>query len=127
MKKQLISSGAIWENKVGYSRAVKYGNVIEVSGTTSVNDGQPFLPYDYYGQTLRIYEIISQALQQGDASLDDIVRIRVFVVDITQWEHVAKAHATLFSEIRPAMTMVGVSGLIDPRLVVEIEATAIIQ
>jgi enamine deaminase RidA (YjgF/YER057c/UK114 family) len=127
MKKQLISSGAIWEKKVGYSRAVKYGNVIEVSGTTSVNDGQPFLPYDYYGQTLRIYEIISQALQQGGASLDDIVRIRVFVVDITQWESVAKAHATLFSEIRPAMTMVGVQGLIDPRLVVEIEATAIIQ
>jgi enamine deaminase RidA (YjgF/YER057c/UK114 family) len=127
MQKQLISSGAIWEKKVGYSRAVKVGNVIEVSGTTSVKDGEPYLPHDYYGQTLRIYEIINDALAQAGSSLDDIVRIRVYVEDITQWEFVAQAHASLFADIRPAMTMVGVAGLIDPRLVVEIEATAIIQ
>lgn len=127
MQKQLISSGAIWEKKIGYSRAVKIGDVIEVSGTTSVKDGEPYLPHDYFGQTLRIYEIINDALHQVGSSLNDIVRIRVFVVDITQWELVARAHATLFAEIRPAMTMVGAAGLIDPRLVVEIEATAIIQ
>ncbi len=127
MTKKLISSGAVWEHTIGYSRAVKMGNVIEVSGTTSVKDGKPHLPNDYYGQTKRIYEIIKDALREADATLQDVVRVRVYVVDINQWEAVAKAHAELFSEIRPAMSMIGIAGLIDPSLVVEIEITAIIN
>jgi enamine deaminase RidA (YjgF/YER057c/UK114 family) len=127
MTKQLISSGAVWESKIGYSRAVKVGNIIEVSGTTSVKDGHPYLPNDYYGQTKRIYEIIADALAQGQASLADIIRVRVFVTDINHWEEVARAHAELFTDIRPAMSMIGIAGLIDPALVVEIEVTAIVN
>ncbi len=127
MAKTLISSGAIWEDKIGYSRAVKVGNIIEVSGTTSMKDGSPYAIGDYYGQTKRIYEIINEALGKAGSSLEDIVRVRVFVLDITKWEEVGKVHAELFSTIKPAMSMIGIAAFIDPALLVEIEVTAIIN
>ena len=124
--RQLISSGAPWESTVGYSRAVRVGNVVEVAGTTA-QDGDGVTGADAYAQTKRALEKIGDALAAAGASFADVVRTRLFVTDISQWEAVGRAHGEVFGDIRPASSMVEVNALIDPRMLVEIEATAIIS
>ena len=120
-----ISSGAKWEAIVGYSRAVRAGNVVEVAGTTAVNDhGEVIGPNDPYAQTLFVLGKIEKALLEAGVTLADVVRTSIFVTDISQWEAVGRAHGEFFRDIRPAATMVEVKGLIDPALMVEIEVTA---
>ena len=121
-----ISSGAPWEAIVGYSRAVKIGNTIEVSGTVAVENDQLIGLGDPYIQTEVILRKIENVLKQAGASLTDVVRTRIFVTDISQWEAVGRAHGAFFGEIRPCTTMVEVARLIAPEYMVEIEATAIL-
>ena len=127
MTKRLnISSGAKWEDIVGYSRAVRVGNVIEVAGTSAVDENNRVVGLDDpYEQTMFILFKIEKALSQAGASLTDVVRTRMFVTDISQWEEIGRAHGMYFKEIKPAATMVEVKALISPELVVEIEVTAI--
>lgn len=125
--RQNISSGAPWEDKVGYCRAVKIGNVIEVSGTVAVIDGQTVGVGDAYSQTKRCLEIIEQALKEAGANLSDVIRTRIYVTNISLWEEVAKAHSEYFKSIKPATTMVEVSRLMHKEFLVEIEASAIVQ
>lgn len=122
-----IASGAKWEEFVGYSRALRIGNTIEVSGTVSLKDDKVFGLGDPYLQTKRIIEIIDEVLQKLDASLRDVTRTRMYVTDISKWEEVGRAHGEAFGDIRPATSMVEVSALIDKEFFVEIEATAIIS
>lgn len=120
--RQLISSDAPWEATVGYSRV---GNVVEVAGTTA-QDGDAVTGTDVYIQTQRALEKIREALAAAGASLQDVVRTRIFVTNISQWEAVGQAHGEVFADIRPVSSMREVKALIDPRLLVEIEATAIV-
>ena len=120
-----ITSGAQWEDVVGYSRATKIGNTIEVSGTVSIKDGKTIAVGDPYGQTKRILEIIRDTLEQAGASMRDVIRTRIYVTNIADWEQVGKAHGEVFAGIKPATSMVEVSKLISPEFLVEIEATAI--
>lgn len=125
-KRQLISSGAPWEDIVGYSRAVRVGNVVEVAGTTAVDEsGQVVGAADPATQTRYILQKIERALEQAGARLADVVRTRMFVTDIAQWEAIGRAHGEFFKDIKPVATLVQISALIDPELLVEIEATAI--
>jgi enamine deaminase RidA (YjgF/YER057c/UK114 family) len=127
MTRQLVSSGAKWEPLVGYSRAVRVGNHIYIAGTTASSpDGAPLHPGDPAAQTREILRRIEWALAQAGASLRDVVRTRIYVTDIQRWEGVGRVHGEFFKNVRPACTMVEVSGLIDPALAVEIEAEAII-
>jgi enamine deaminase RidA (YjgF/YER057c/UK114 family) len=126
MKRVNLSSGAVWEDIVGYSRAVKVGNIIEVSGTTSAQDGKIIGVGDPYLQTKFIIEKIEKSLIQLGASLEDVIRTRMFVTDINQWNEYGKAHQEFFGKIKPAATMVEVKSLIDPDMLIEIEVTAVI-
>ena len=128
MRKRLnISSNAKWENTVGYSRAVRIGNVVEVAGTTAI-DGETLIGRgNVYEQTKYILQKIEKALNDAGAKLHDVIRTRIYVTDISQWEQVGKAHGEFFAEIKPATTMVEVKALIVPGILVEIEATAIIE
>lgn len=123
--KQLISSGSPWEDVVGYSRAVKIGNIVEVAGTTAMNGDELIGRGDMYAQTVYIFKKIEKALQEAGATLQDVVRTRMFVTDITQWELAGKAHGEFFKNIKPVATMVEVSRLINDDLLIEIEVTAI--
>ncbi|MFC6996853.1 RidA family protein [Rufibacter roseus] len=122
--RQLFSSGAPWEGTVGYSRAVKVGPIIEVAGTTAVENGQVVGAGDAYAQTKCILQKIEKVLQEAGASLEHVTRTRMFVTDISQWEEIGRAHGEFFGQIRPATTMVEVKALIDPALLVEIEVSA---
>lgn len=128
MSRQLISSGTPWEASVGYSRAVRVGNQIFVSGTTASDEaGQTVSVGDAYGQTQFILRKIESALNEAGAGLNDVVRTRIFVTDISRWEEVGKAHGEVFASIRPTATMVEVKGLINPDHLVEIEVDAVIN
>jgi enamine deaminase RidA (YjgF/YER057c/UK114 family) len=128
MSKQLISSGTTWEKKFGYSRAVKTGNFVFVAGTTAVDEaGDVIGGDDPYKQAIFVYQKIEKALAEAGASMKDIVRIRTFITDIKRWEEVAKAQGEIFENIRPAATLVEVSALVRPELLVEIEADALIE
>lgn len=124
--KQLISSGSPWEDVVGYSRAVRVGNIVEVAGTTAMDGDVLVGRGDIYAQFIFIFKKIERALQQAGASMQHVVRTRMFVTDISQWELVGRAHGTFFKDIKPVATMVEVNRLIDDDLLVEIEVTAII-
>ena len=122
-----VSSGAKWEDIVGYSRAVRIGNVVEVAGTTSVDgEGNIIGSGDPYAQAKFILAKIEKALNDAGATMADVIRTRMYVVDITQWEQIGRAHGEVFRAIKPAATMVEVSALIQPELLVEIEVTAVI-
>ena len=122
-----ISSGAPWESKVGYSRAIVVDGRSLVSGTAPVDtDGSVFAPGDAYAQARRCLEIIVAALAEAGASANDVVRTRMFVTDIARWEEFGRAHGEFFAEVRPATSMVEVAGLIDPDMLIEIEAEAIV-
>ena len=125
---QRVFSGSPWEKTVGYCRALKAGNHIFVSGTAPVaEDGKTFAPGDAYAQTQRCFEIIESALDKAGASMSDVVRTRMYVVDISRWEEVGRAHGEIFAEHPPVTTMVEISKLIDPEMLVEVEVDAIIQ
>jgi enamine deaminase RidA (YjgF/YER057c/UK114 family) len=122
-----ISSGSPWEDIIGYSRAVRMGNIIEVSGTTAIDGDILIGKGNIYEQTLFIFNKIDKALQQAGASLQHVIRTRMYVTDIALWEEVGKAHAHFFADIKPAATMVEVSKLIHADLLIEIEVTAIVN
>ncbi len=124
--KQHITSGAPWEKKVGYSRAIRIGNCIEVSGTTSTKNGEVSGVGDMYLQAITYLQIIQRAIEEAGGKISDVVRTRIYVTNIGKWEEAGKAHGEFFSEIRPATTLVEVSNLIHPDMLIEIEATAII-
>jgi enamine deaminase RidA (YjgF/YER057c/UK114 family) len=128
MKRTNYSSGAKWESIVGYSRAVRIGNLIEVTGTVAVDDnGNVVGKDDAYKQTDFILRKIENVLSQAGASLTDVVRTRMFVTDISRWEEYGKAHGEFFKDIRPCTSMIEVKGLIDKDYLIEIEATAVVS
>jgi enamine deaminase RidA (YjgF/YER057c/UK114 family) len=126
MKRQNISSGTAWEDMIGYSRAVRIGNTIEVAGTTATDGDLVIGKGNAYEQTKFILRKIEKALHEAGATLTDVIRTRMYVTDITQWQEIGRAHGEVFKTIKPASTMVQVSALINPDLIIEIEATAIL-
>ncbi len=123
--KEIFSSGAPWEEIVGYSRAVRVGNVVEMSGTIALDrNGNSMGVGDPYKQTVEIIKIAKGVLEKAGSSLEDVIRTRIYVTDISMWEEVGNAHGEFFREIKPATSMVEVSGLIRPESLVEIEFSA---
>jgi enamine deaminase RidA (YjgF/YER057c/UK114 family) len=123
--RQNISSGAKWEDIVGYSRAVRVGNQLEISGTVAINDQGVVGKGDFYAQTKYILQKIDGVLHQAGFTLSDVVRTRMYVTDISRWEEVGKAHGEFFGKIKPATSMIQVSAFIEPDYLVEIEVTAV--
>lgn len=127
MKRKNISSGTKWEDLVGYSRAVRVGNIIEVSGTAPVDGDKIIGIGNAYEQTKFCLQKIEKALLKAGATVNDVVRTRMFVTDISRWEEYGKAHGEFFKDIKPVTSMIEVKSLIAPQMLIEIEATAIIQ
>jgi len=128
MERQNISSGSPYEKPVGYSRAVRIGNQIAVSGTAPIgDDGKPAYPGDLYRQTVRCLEIIFNAIREAGGKPEHILRTRVYLTDISRWEEAAKAHGESFSDIRPACTFVEVNRLVEKEWLVEIEADCLVE
>jgi enamine deaminase RidA (YjgF/YER057c/UK114 family) len=121
------SSGAVWEDTVGYSRAVRVGDLIEISGITSVDGDKVLGAGDPYEQTKVIIKKLSSVLKEAGGSLSDIIRVRIYVVNIDHWEKISKAYSDIFQSIKPAAAMVEVSSLISPDLIVKMEATAMLN
>ncbi|MCZ8512802.1 RidA family protein [Paenibacillus filicis] len=126
MDRKTVSTGSPWEPVVGYSRAIRVGNTIEVAGTTAMKNGEVVGKNNAYMQTKWILQQIEETLQQLGAGMKDVVRTRMFVTDISGWEEIGRAHGEFFKDIRPVATMVEVKALIDPDLLIEIEAQAIV-
>jgi len=126
IKRNKTFSGTPWEPKVGYARAVQVGDVVHVSGTTGTDpSGKVLAPGDMYAQTVQSIRNIESALQRLGLGLEHVVRTRIYVTDINRWEEAAKAHAEFFGQIHPATSMIGVARLVDPEMLVEIEAQAV--
>jgi enamine deaminase RidA (YjgF/YER057c/UK114 family) len=125
MERRLVSDGTEWERQVGYSRAVRAGDTVHVAGTTATDDdGDPVAPGEPYEQTRHALGLVAEALDEAGAGVDDVVRTRLYVTDIDDWEAVGRAHGEVFGDVRPAATMVEVEALIDPDLCVEVEVVA---
>ena len=127
MERQLVASGTDWEAHVGYSRAVRAGDQVHVSGTTPVDDAGEVIGETPYEQTVAALEIVEEALDEADASLADVVRTRLYVTDIDDYEAIGRAHGEFFGDVRPATSMVEVSRLVREEFRVEIEATALVD
>ena len=128
MSRQLFSSNTEWEPFVGYSRAVRVGAMVYVAGTTATDaSGAVVAPGDAYAQTRQALKNIARALAQAGASMADVVRTRMFVTDISRWQEYGRAHGEVFREIRPASSMIEVAGLVNPAMLVEIEADAVVS
>ena len=124
--RKLISSGSPYEPQIGFSRAVRIGPFVAVSGTTPIApDGSVAAPGDLYGQTKRCLEIISEAIAKSGLTLDNVIRTRVMLTDMSRWKEAAKAHGEVFGKIKPASTFVEIKGLVDPGWLVEIEADCV--
>lgn len=126
-KRQNILSGSPWEDKMGYCRAVKIGNIVEVAGTVAIVDGEIVKKDDMYGQTMNILSRIEKVLEEAGAKMSDVVRTRMFTIDISQWEEIARAHGTFFGEIKPTTGIYEISKLISPDYLIEIEFTAVLS
>ncbi|MEA5258477.1 RidA family protein [Arcicella aquatica] len=127
MSRQNILTGSPWEDKMGYCRAVRIGNIIEVSGTVAIVDGENVKADDAYAQTNNIIERIAKVLEEAGSSLSDVVRTRIFTTDITQFDNIAKAHGAYFKDIKPTTGIYEISKLVSSDYLVEIEFTAIAQ
>ena len=125
MKRQNILTGSPWEDKMGYCRAVRIGNIIEVSGTVAIVDGEKVKADDAYAQTLNILERVEKVLEDLNVGMKDVIRTRIFTTDVSTFEAVAKAHATFFKDVKPTTGFYGINQLVAPEYLVEIEFTAI--
>lgn len=128
MERHTVSTGTEWEPIVGYSRAIRAGSFVFVSGTTATDENGELVGVgDAYSQTRRTLAHIARALERLGASMSDVVRTRMYVTDISRWEEIGRAHGEVFGQVRPATSMVEVKALIDPRMLVEIEAVAMVE
>jgi enamine deaminase RidA (YjgF/YER057c/UK114 family) len=125
MKRQNILTGSPWEDKMGYCRAVRIGNIIEVSGTVAIVDGEKVKANDAYAQTLNILERVEKVLEDLNVGMKDVIRTRIFTTDVSTFEDVARAHSAFFKEVKPTTGFYGINQLVSPEYLVEIEFTAI--